>query len=133
MRKYTNLYVATLLGSGAAVCIGAATGISAPLIPMKGVPVEQGFATRMASRDNNTPWRVTSGGSSLFGFMSSSDVSSMNPPRGVYEIGQYGETTMVYTDPAAQYYDKFSCAFLLDGCLYGYAEGYFSDDFSNFG
>lgn len=133
MRKYTNLYVATLLGSGAALCIGAASGISAPLKPIKHVAVEQGFTTRMASRDDNTPWRVTSGGSSLFGFMSSSDVSSMNPPRGVYEIGQYGETTMVYTDPAAQYYDKFSCAFLLDGCLYGYAEAYFSDDFSNFG
>ena len=68
---------------------------------------------------SSAPSKVTAGGTNLYGFVSSSDVSTTNPPRGVYEIGQYGELELKYTDPGATYFDRYNCAFLLDGYLYG--------------
>lgn len=133
MGKYTNFYFAALFGCGAALCLASSQENSRPGTPFRMDSAEKGFIASKTNRPDNPPQRITSGGTSLFGFMSSSDISSMNPPRGLYEIGQYGETSLVYDDPGAQYYDKFSCAFLLDGYLYGYAGAYFSDDFANFG
>ncbi len=81
----------------------------------------------------SAPSKVTAGGTNLYGFVSSSDVSTTNPPRGVYEIGQYGELELKYTDPGATYFDRYNCAFLLDGYLYGYATRYFNDDLTVIG
>ena len=82
---------------------------------------------------SSAPSKVTAGGTNLYGFVSSSDVSTTNPPRGVYEIGQYGELELKYTDPGATYFDRYNCAFLLDGYLYGYATRYFNDDLTVIG
>lgn len=124
--------LATLLtaGAGAIVATDMASGpVSGPMSPP-----EQSFNTCKTSRTESRPQRrVTAGGTNLFGFVSSDEYNSMDPPRGLYEIGQYGEASLVYEDPAKAYNDKFSCAFLLDGYLYGYAEGYFNADFTEFG
>lgn len=79
------------------------------------------------------PSRATAGGTNLYGFVSSNAVSSMNPPRGVYEIGQYGELELKYTDPGAPYLDRYNCVFYLDGYLYGYATTYYNDDLTKMG
>lgn len=125
-----HLYIlATLLTAGAGAIV--ATTMDSRPTPGTMTPPDETFHTCLTARpDNQPPSRMTAGGTNLFGFVSSDENDSMDPPRGVYEIGQYGETTLVYQDPGKTYTDRYNCAFLLDGYLYGYAEAYYDADWN---
>lgn len=128
-----NLYMlATMLTAGAGAIV-ATTMDSRPEMCVM-TPPDGTFATCKTSWPEGSPQkRITAGGTNLYGFVSSDEYSTMDPPRGLYEIGEYGETVLLYEDPAKAYTDRYSCAFLLDGYLYGYAEGYFNAAFTEFG
>lgn len=94
------------------------------------------FVTEAMTRPDAVTKKTTIGGTALYGFLSDWSATPndyVRSYRGLYEVGQYGEVTKVYGDPAASVYDRFSCAFLLDGYLYGYAESFYDDSFTNFG
>ncbi len=123
---------ATLLAAGAGVAIATPFGQN---VEPQGATVTEGndFPTVVVTRPDNLPMRTTSGGTNLFGFLSDWTATPedwIRSYRGVYEIGEYGEVTKVYTDPAASLKDRFTCAFLLDGYLYGYADAYFDENFN---
>ena len=126
--------IATLLATG--VCVAIVTPSGQNIEPPKASATEGDFSTVVVTRPENPPMRMTPGGTNLFGFLSGWDLDPddfTRSYRGIYEIGEYGEVTKVYGDPAASMYDKFDCAFLHDGYLYGYAGSHYNEDFTNFG
>lgn len=123
--------IATLLATG--VCVAIVTPSGQNIEPPKASATERDFSTVVVTRPENPPMRMTPGGTNLFGFLSDWTATPedwIRSYRGVYEIGEYGEVTKIYTDPAASLKDRFTCAFLLDGYLYGYADAYFDENFN---
>lgn len=100
--------IATLLATG--VCVAIVTPSGQNIEPPKASATEGDFSTVVVTRPENPPMRMTPGGTNLFGFLSGWDLDPddfTRSYRGIYEIGEYGEVTKVYGDPAASMYDKF--------------------------